>query len=132
MALKKYIALADGYVDGKVRKAGEAFETDFREVVREKPTEREGKPNLPGAIKRDKKGEVVTKDAAAPTWVRLADEAEYLASLAADGQVDDPNFEEMDDAALQAYAAERGVPFTAKTKRDDLITGIKAAYDATR
>jgi hypothetical protein len=96
------------------------------------PVERAGKPPLPGTIKRDKKGEVVTKDAQAPSWARLADEAEFLASQAADSQVEDPNFEEMKDAALQAYAAERGVPFTAKTSRDDLITAIKAAYDPTR
>lgn len=130
MAVKKYIAIADGYTDGRVIKAGEAFQTNFQEVVREESAK--GPKGIP-AIKRNKDGSPVMRDAKEPPlWARYADEAEYLAAQAADNQVTDPNFDEMTKEALQAYAAERSVPFTAATNKADLITAIKAAKDFTK
>lgn len=142
MAVKQYIAIADGYVDGRVIKAGQAFSADFRELVRDE----DARPTVPGKkdiagnvtrpavfpIKRDDNGNPVTKDAEPPSWARYADKKEYIAAQASDNQVTDPNFDAMGVEALQAYAAERNVPFEKSTKKADLITAIKAAKDFTR
>lgn len=138
---QKYIAIADGYYDGRVIKAGEAFVADFREIVRDEdanalvPPKKspEGKPITNGVypIKRDKDGNAVRGKIKVPTWAEPADAKEFAAAMAADTLVTDPNLEAMALPGLQAYAAERGVPFEG-LKKADLITAIKAANDFTR
>lgn len=123
MAVKTYRATAKGYVDGRVIEEGEVFTTEFVELVRDDK----------GAIKRDKDGKAETKSADAPSWAVEVSKKEAMAQAAADpDNTDDPNLQEMDKAALQAYAAERNVQFTAGTSKADLITAIQAAADPTR
>lgn len=135
----RYIATAKGYYAGRVIEEGEAFVADFRELVREphkfakdKGGNETDKVKVVGDIVREKGDEPKRGKLKVPTWARPADEKEFLAAQAADETVTDPNFEEMSIDALQAYAATKNVPFTAKTKREDLITAIKAANDFTR
>lgn len=135
----RYIATAKGYYGGKVIEEGEAFVADFREIVRKPHTFAKDKGgNFTDKIKevgdivRDKSEEPVRGKLKVPSWARPADQKEFDAAQAADETVTDPNFEEMDKAALQAYAAERNVPFQASTSKADLITAIKAANDFTR
>lgn len=136
MAVKKYIATADGYVDGRVIKAGEAFEADFREVVRDEkatPTVTQkkdiaGNVTRPAVypIKRDKDGNAVTKDAKPPSWARLADDKEHAAQEAAQGDFADPVFEDMTKDALIAYCASKNIPFDAKMSKAELVAACHA------
>lgn len=135
---QKYLAIADGYANGKVIKAGEAFVADFREIKRKPHTfhrARDGeltdRVKTVGDIERDKNGNALYGKIVVPTWAEPADDKEFAAALAADNQIDDPNLEAMALPGLQAYAAERGVPFDGLSKKD-LVTAIKAARDFTR
>jgi hypothetical protein len=144
MATKTYRALRKGYIDGRLIKEGEVFQYEFKEVAREDPSpaalkrwEANGGARPVGAIKRDKNGDAVMVPAKnPPSWAELVGKQSEVEKMVADVRDDntsqDPNFDAMDDAALQAYAAERHIQFTKKTSRDDLITAIKAAPDATR
>lgn len=129
MATKTYRALRQGYVDGRVIDEGEVFTTESVEIVREEP---EGDKKI-GAIVRNKDGTAKTKPADAPSWAVEISQKEAIAQAAADpDNTDDPNFDAMSKSALQAYAAERNVVFTASTSKEDLITAIKAAADPLR
>lgn len=129
----RYIATAKGYYGGKVIQEGEAFVADFREIVRKPHKLNKDGTRIKeiGDIQRDGDDPVRGK-LLVPSWARPADQKEFDAALAADETVTDPNLEAMDKAALQAYAAERNVPFQANTSKADLITAIKAANDFTR
>lgn len=128
MAATNYIATADGYIDGRIIKEGEAFTADFRELVRE------GKAGADKItpIKRGKDGNAVRGKVKVPTWAEPANAAEFAAAQAADGDFAEPNLAEMDDSALQAYAATLKVAFDKKTSREDLIAAIGAHKDYAR
>lgn len=145
MAVKTYRALAKGYVDGTVYAEGEVFTTEFREVVREDPPAREmklfeeGKGKRPvGPPKKDKDGNVLTVAAKSPpSWAEEVKGKQSALEQAVAGAQDDntsqdPNLEEMDRGALEAFAAERHIQFTKKLSDDDLRTAIRAAADPTR
>ena len=125
MASKKYIATAKGYVDGRIIQEGEAFEHEFVEIVRE------GKPGVGNVvpIKRDEKGNAITKPCAPPSWARPADGVEFVVAKAADGKTEDLNFEAMSVAELKAYAASKGIDVTPLKAKDDIIKGIKEEDD---
>lgn len=132
MAVKTYRALRTGYVDGRIIEEGEVFATEFKEVVREDADPKNPKAVRP--IKRNKDGTAITKAGDCPSWaVELGKDGQAAlnASVAASSDFPDPDFEAMDKAALQAYAAERNVPFQANTSKADLITSIKAAAQYT-
>ncbi len=139
MAVKQYRALRDGYVDGRVVKAGETFATDFRELVRDesKPAvhkgskSRNGEPEILAVypIKRDKNGEAVTKDGGAPTWAEEITPKEANAQAAANGDFADPVFEDMSKDALVAYCATNSIPFDAKMSKADLVAACHAQTD---
>lgn len=129
MAAKTYRALRTGYVDGRIIAEGEVFTTEFKELVREDADP--ANPKAVRAIKRDEDGNAVTKAGKCPTWAVEVKAGTANAAVAASGQFPDPDFEAMDKAALQAYAAERNVPFQANTNKADLITAIKAAATYT-
>jgi hypothetical protein len=136
MAVKQYRALRTGYVDGRVVKEGEVFSTEFRELVRDE-SQTPVHQGVKGAngdwsvapvypVKRDKDGNAVTKAGATPTWAELISKGEAEAELAAQGDFQDPNLQDMDRAALQALAASKNVPFTKASSKDDLIAAITA------
>jgi hypothetical protein len=136
MAVKQYRALRTGYVDGRVVKEGEVFSTEFRELVRDE-TQAPVHQGVKGAngdwsvapiypVKRDKDGNAVTKAGETPTWAELISKGEAEAELAAQGDFQDPNLQDMDRAALQALAASKNVPFTKASSKDDLIAAITA------
>lgn len=132
MAVKTYRALRTGYVDGRVIEEGEVFTTEFKELVREDPDPENPKAVRP--IKRDTNAVAITKEGKCPSWaVELGKDGQAAlnADVAASDRFPDPDFEAMDKAALQAYAAERNVPFQANTNKADLITAIKAAASYT-
>jgi hypothetical protein len=142
MAVKQYRALKKGYINGRVIDEGDVFSHEFLDLVRDesKAPVHAGVKNALGEwtvapvypIKRDKKGEAVTKVGAAPTWAEEISPKEADAQSAANGEFADPNLEAMDDAALQALAATLKVPFDKKSTRDDLIAAIGAHKDYRR
>lgn len=125
MAVKTYRATAKGYIDGRVIEEDEVFRAEFKTLVRDDK----------GAIKRDDDGEAVFEPAKEPpSWAEEipAKDAKRLeaAQEASDpNRFDDPNLTAMSKSALQAYAAERNVPFDASTSKDDLIAAIRAAAE---
>lgn len=135
--LKNYIATAQGYYDGKVRKPEDGpFLADFREIAREEPNagdlkrfEEKGGKRPVGAIKRDKDGNAVRGKLMVPSWAEPIDAKDAAAMDAAAGEFADPVFEEMSREALEAYAATNSIPFTKKMSDDDLVAACHAQTD---
>lgn len=142
MAVKQYRALRTGYVDGRVIAEGEVFSTEFKELVRDEAKTpvhagvkgANGDWSVPPVypIKRDSKGEAVTKDGATPTWAEEIGAKEFDAQSAADGEFSDPDLNAMDVSALKAYAATLNVPFEQGSKKADLIAAIGAHKNYAR
>lgn len=140
MTAKKYIALRDGYVDGKVIAEGESFVTDFSEIVRDEsgtPIQHEkkefGQVVRPAVypIKRDKDGNAVRGKDKVPSWARPANDVEYAAAQASDNAVTDVDLTQVGLPGLKAMAAERHIDPKGLSE-DALITAIKAWNDPTR
>lgn len=136
MAVKQYRALRTGYVDGRVIAEGEVFTTEFKELVRDE-TKAPVHQGVKGAngdwstppvypIKRDDKGEPVTKDGETPSWAEEIGKKEYNAQAAATGEFADPVFEDMSKEALVAYCATNNIPFDAKATKADLVAACHA------
>lgn len=142
MAVKQYRALRTGYVDGRVINEGEVFATEFKELIRDdsKPAVHQGVKDPQGGwtvepvfpIKRDSKGEAVTKAGETPTWAEEITSKEADAQSAADGSFSDPDLNAMDVSALKAYAATLNVPFDKGSTKADLIAAIGAHKDYAR
>ncbi len=96
---KTYRATAKGYADGRIVEEGEVFTT---------------------AAPKGKWMEPVKGSGGGYGVQEAADDAQAP-------HPDDTNFEGMDEAALQAMAAERGVTQPGELSKKDLITAIKAA-----
>lgn len=131
MAVLQYVAKSKGYVDGRTVHPGEAFTHEFVTIEREKPP----RAGLVGAVKRDKKGNPITKPIEAPAWAEPVDEAAYIAALAAsEAGTGDVNLDEMSVTMLKAHAASLRPPVdvTSLNKKDDIIAAIKARKDPTR
>ncbi len=127
--MPQYIAIAKGYIDGRVIEPGEAFTHEFKEVVRD--TEKTNKNGV-SPIKRDKNGDAVYKTGEDPSWVERADPREYAAANAADTKYEDVNLSEMSVAELRAHAAGLPVDVSGLKSKEDILAAIAAWNDPQR